>query len=151
MMEVYEHLFSPHEEHLNDVYKIFSYLQNNISKNPGRIAFDTYCAPTNDQLFKGSTREPYAAEAHLRNKLEPLGEPVTARVYVDTNHAGNLSNRRSHSRILIYVNNTLIKFYSKSNNTVESSSFGSECMASRLVTVMVESLRYKLSIYFCKP
>ena len=57
MMEVYEHLFSPHEEHLNDVYKIFSYLQNNISKNPGRIAFDTACVNTYEKVFEVSTRD----------------------------------------------------------------------------------------------
>ena len=34
-------LCSTCEGHLNDVYKIFGYLQNNVSKNPGRIEFET--------------------------------------------------------------------------------------------------------------
>ena len=84
---------------------------------------------------------PDAAEAHPRKKLEPLGGPVTVRVYVGVNYAGNLKNKRSHSGILIYVNNELIKFYSKRQNTVESSSFGSEFVALRIYTEMLESLR----------
>ena len=55
-----------------------------------------------------------------------------------------MANRRSHSGILIYVNNALINFYSKRHNTVESSSFGSEFVALRIVTEVVEARRYNL-------
>ena len=54
MMEVsclYQHLFSTCEEHLNAVYKIFRYLQNNLSKNPGRIKFDPACVHTDEKEF----------------------------------------------------------------------------------------------------
>ena len=57
-----------------------------------------------------------------RNILEPFGNPVLVRAWVDVNHAGNLANRRSHSGILIYVNNALVLSFSKRQNTVESSS-----------------------------
>ena len=87
---------------------------------------------------------PDAAEDHPIKKLEPLGEPVTVWVYVDKNHAGNLANRKYHSEILIYVNTALIKFYSKRQNTDESSSFGSEFVELGISTEMVEALRYKL-------
>ena len=43
--------------------------------------------------------------------------------YSDENHAGNLLNRRSHSGILIYVNNTPVIWYSKRQNTLETSFF----------------------------
>ena len=56
-------------------------------------------------------------------------------------------NSRSHSGILIYVNNTLIHFYSKRQNTVESSSFGSEFVALRIANEMVEALMYKLRTF----
>ena len=79
--------------------------------------------------------------------MEPLGEPVTVRVYVDTNHEGNLANMGSHSGILICVKNTLINFYIKIQNTVESSSFGLELVALRIYTEMVEALRYKLRTF----
>ena len=55
--------------------------------------------------------------------------------------------RRSHSGILIYINNTPIIWYSKRQNTVESSSFGFEFIALRIATEMIESLRYKLRMF----
>ena len=76
--------------------------------------------------------------------MEPLGEYVTVCIYVDAKHEENLENKSSHSRILIYVNNALIKLYSNRHNTFESSSFGSEWLASRKATKMVEALRSKL-------
>ena len=74
---------------------------------------------TYDNVFEAITRYleywkdfyPDTAEAYPKKKFETLGEPVTIRIYVDTNHAGNLANRRYHSGILMYVNNGLIKFY----------------------------------------
>ena len=59
----------------------------------------------------------------------PYGTPVLTRTYVDANHTGNLANRRSHSGILIYVNNSPVLWYSKRQNSVETSSFGSEFVA----------------------
>ena len=57
---------------------------------------------------------------------------------------------RSHSGILSYVNNTMIKFYRNRQNTVESSSFGSEFVAIRIATEMVKALRYKLRTFCVK-
>ena len=64
--------------------------------------------------------------------------------YVDADHAGNLMTRRSHSGLLLYLQNTLIIWYSKRQNTVESSSFGSEFIALRILVKMIEVLCYKL-------
>ena len=101
-----QHLCSPQEGHLNAVYKIFSYLNQNISKNPGRIGFDPDCVRTDDNSIEIST-------IYLKDWKDLFTVPV----YVDENHTGNLANRRSHSGILIYVNNALIKFYNKRYNT----------------------------------
>ena len=57
-----------------------------------------------------------------------------------------MENRRSHPGILIYVNIALINFYRQRQNTVESSSFGSEFVALRIATEMIQALRYKLRI-----
>ena len=78
---------------------------------------------------------------------EALGKYVVIKAYVDANHAGNMSNRRSHSGIIIYVNNSPIIWYSKKQNTVEASSFGLEFFAIGIVTEMIESLRYKLRCF----
>ena len=119
------------------------------------ISFDTDCVHTDEEISEGIKRDledwkdfyPDTVEAHPKNNLEPMGEPVTFRVYVDANHAGDLANMRSHSGILIYINNTLIKFYIKRQKTVESSSFGSEFVALKISTEMVEARRYKLRTF----
>ena len=59
-----------------------------------------------------------------RHMPEALGKYVVIKAHVYANHAGNMENRRSHSVIIIYVNNAPIIWYSKLQNTVEASSFG---------------------------
>ena len=147
-----QYLCSPREGHLLAAYKIFRYLQVNLTKNPGRLVFDGRYTPTDERLFESSVTDPQewlefypdATEALPVKTVEPLGNPVCIRAYVDANHAGNLANRRSHTGILIYVNNAPVVWYSKRQNTVETSSFGSEYVALRICTEMLESLRYKL-------
>ena len=150
-----QQLCNAREGHLLAVYKIFRYLQVNLNKNPGRIVFDGTYVPTDEQIFSESVVDPEewnefypeACEALPGKMIEPRGSPVKVRAYVDANHAGNLANRRSHTGIFIYVNNALITWYSKRQNTVESSSFGSEYVALRIATEMVEALRYKLRTF----
>ena len=59
-----------------------------------------------------------------RHMPELLGNYVVIKAYVDSNHEGNMTNRRSHSGIIIYINNLPIICYIKHHNTVEASSFG---------------------------
>ena len=52
--------------------------------------------------------------------------------------------RRSHTGIFIFVNRAPIVFFSKRQNTVESSTFGSEFIAMKQSVDQIEALRYKL-------
>ncbi|GFH49000.1 hypothetical protein CTEN210_05476 [Chaetoceros tenuissimus] len=90
---------------------------------------------------------PDADEQLPRRMPTPHGAEVLTRAYVDANHAGNLANRRSHTGILIYINNSPVLWYSKKQNTVETSSFGSEFVALHIAVEMVEALRYKLRCF----
>ena len=65
----------------------------------------------------------------------------------DSNHADNLLNRRSHSGILIHINNTPVIWYSKRQNMVETSYFGSESVSLRIANKLVEDLRHKLRCF----
>jgi len=60
--------------------------------------------------------------------------------FVDAAHAGNLVTRHSHSGVLIFVNKVLITWYSKQQNTVETSTFGSKFVAMRIGLELVEAL-----------
>ena len=66
---------------------------------------------------------------------------------MDVDHAVNLITRRYQTEINIFVNNSPIIWYSKSQNKVESSSFGYEFIALRIATKMIEGLRYKLRMF----
>ena len=60
---------------------------------------------------------------------EPREKQVSITMFCDANHAGDMVTRRSQSGILLYVNGAPITWYSKRQNTVESSTFGSEFIA----------------------
>ena len=67
--------------------------------------------------------------------------------FVDANHAGNVVTRRSHTGIILYVQNAPIMWFSKRQNTVETSTFGSELVALRICKEMIVALRYKLRMF----
>jgi hypothetical protein len=75
---------------------------------------------------------------------EPRGKSVVTRCYVDADHAGCLATRRSDTGVLIFVNEAPIVWFSKRQNTVESSTFGSEFIALKQSIDLIEGLRYKL-------
>ena len=68
-------------------------------------------------------------------------------VYVDASHAANKVTRRSHIGYILFVNKEPLSYYSKRQNTVESSSFSSEFIAMRAYVEAIHSLRYKLRMY----
>ena len=76
--------------------------------------------------------------------LEPKGKPVLITGYVDADHAHDLVTRRSVTGVLILLNSTPIKWYSKRQNTVETSTYGSELVAARIATELIMEMRYKL-------
>jgi hypothetical protein len=78
---------------------------------------------------------------------EPVGNPVTVHVFVDANHAGNVVTRRSHTSILLFVQNSPIQWSSKRQNTVETSTFGSEFVALQTARDLIISMRYKLRMF----
>jgi hypothetical protein len=78
------------------------------------------------------------------NMPEPLGLPVLITCFTDADHAGNVVTRRSHTGIILFLQNAPILWYSKKQNTVESSTFGSELVAMRVARDMISGLRTKL-------
>ena len=75
---------------------------------------------------------------------EPLGKTINLNVFVDADHAGNKVTRRSHTGIIIFGNMTPINWFSKRQNTVETSTYSSEMIALRIAIEITEGIRYKL-------
>eukprot|EP00978_Attheya_sp_CCMP212_P043638 scaffold288169_cov38-Attheya_sp.AAC.1 len=78
---------------------------------------------------------------------EPRGNEVTINCFVVADHAGNQVTRRSHTGILIFLNRAPISWFSKKQNTVESSTFGSEFVAMKTAAEQIMALRYKLRMF----
>ena len=142
-----QHLALPRMGHLEAVYHVFAYL-NKYEKS--RIIFD----PTDPVPVTPSHSRPDWSSFYpqLEEELpprmpEPLGNSVTLHVFVDANHAGNVVTRRSHTGILLFVQNSPIQWLSKRQNTVETSTFGSEFVALRAARDMIISMRYKLRMF----
>ena len=68
-------------------------------------------------------------------------------VFVDADHAGNKITRRSHSGIIIFCNMAPIDWFSKRQNTVETSTYTSEIIALRIAIEKVEASCYKLRMF----
>jgi hypothetical protein len=135
---------APRVGHLEAVLHIFAYLKRNSSCS---MVFNWMYPAIDESLFKVCdwvSHYPGAKEAIPTNKPEPRGKSVVTRCYVDADHAGCLATRRSHTGVLIFVNEAPIIWFSKRQNTVESSTFGSEFIALKQAIDLVEGLRYKL-------
>jgi hypothetical protein len=69
---------------------------------------------------------------------------VRMTVYADADHAHDLVARRSIIGILVMLNKTPIRWISKRQQTVETSTYGSGLVASRIATVLILEIRYML-------
>jgi hypothetical protein len=142
-----QQLALPRVGHLEVVYHIFAYLNKH---DKSRIIFD----PTDPMPVTPTTCKPdwssfyQDLEEELPPKMpEPLGYPVNLYTFVDANHAGNLVTRRSHTGILLFVQNSPIIWLSRRQNTVETSTFGSEFVALRTARDLIIAMRYKLRMF----
>ena len=68
------------------------------------------------------------------------------RCFVDADNSGENLTSRSHSGFIIFLHMAPIYYCSRRQNTVETSTFGSEFMAMKLVCKYIRGLRYKLSM-----
>ena len=75
---------------------------------------------------------------------EPLGNHVTLTHYVDANLMHDIATGRSVTGILHLMNKTPIEWYSKKQATVETATYGSEFVASRICTEQIIDLRNTL-------
>ena len=110
------------------------------NSNVGILVYDALQIEGDDRLFLQSAQDqwtffyPNAEELLPPKMLKPRGCYVNIMTYAGSDHAGNLATRRSHTDIFIYLNNSLIIWFSKLENTVESLSFGSEFLALIIAT-----------------
>ena len=149
-----QYLVNSRTGHLNQALHIFKYLdihkENFLCFDPTYVELDT---PTNE-LDSPETKArimkefyPDAQEKIPPNAPEPRGKPLQINCFVDADHAGNVVTRRSHTGILIFLNMAPVYWFSKRQNTVESSTFSSEFIALKTAVEKIMDLRYKLRMF----
>ena len=138
------YLAAPRTGHLDQVFHIFGYLKK---YNKSTMVFDDTIPFFDESRFAvcdWAEFYPGACEPEPPKAPELRGQSITMSCFVDADHAGCRVTRRSHTGVLIFINRAPILWYSKRQNTVESSTFGSEFVAMKTAVEQVEGLRYKL-------
>ena len=136
----------PREGHLSAMFRLYGYLKGSLK---AKIIYDANIPdystllgcqePDWMEMYPGACEE-----IDSERDPQPRGAEVVVSAYVDADHARDEVTRRSVTGILIFLNCTPIRWYSKRQATVESSTYGSELVAARIATEMVMEMRITL-------
>ena len=141
------HLALPRQGHLEQLYHMFAYLKANPKQ---KFYLDPQHPQVDERSFESYDWYDFDQDAEKdapRDMPPPRGESVSTHCFLDSDHAGNTVTRRSQTGLLLFVNRAPIAWYSKRQNTVETSTFGSEFIAMKTVVEKIEALRYKLRMF----
>ena len=141
------HLALPRVGHLEQVYHIFGYLKG-ASKQC--IFLDPQHPDFDERSFTKYDWTDFYRNADERVPSDmppPRGRAVLTHCFVDLDHAGDKVTRRSQTGLLLFVDRAPVVWYSKRQNTVETSTFGSEFIVMKTAVEQIEALRYKLRMF----
>ena len=135
----------PREGHMKAMGRVFGYLKKH---HKGRIVIDqNYRNWAEHKSESYDTWEEFYPDAveDMPDKM-PASKGMKARitVYVDADHAHDKVTRRSVTGLILFVNGTPVKWLSKRQKTVETSTYGSELVAARVATEAIMEYRYNL-------
>ena len=135
----------PRRGHFQRALRIFGYLKYypkvRLLFDPSSLNFDGLKFENHDwyDLY------PDAKEDVPKEAPVPKGnDNLHITVMVDADHASDTVTRRSVTGYLILLGKSIVKWYSKRQNTVESSTYGSELVALRIAVEGLLEIRYKL-------
>ena len=117
---------------MEQVYHIFGYLKKHPKQ---KIYLDPDHPVISESRFKRFDWEEFymGAEEPMPNHVpEPQGGEISLHCFVDADHASDKVTRRSQTGIIIFGNKAPLVMYSKRQNSVQTSTFGSEFMAMRV-------------------
>jgi len=136
---------APREGHLAVMKRVFGYLKK---YHKGRIIVDpswmdwTPYKTEEDHTWK--EMNPNAEEEIPSNMPEPMGKVACITCFVDADHAHDKITRRSVTGIILFINNTPIKWISKRQQTVKTSTYGSKMVTARIACELILEVRYCL-------
>ena len=141
------HLAMPRQGHLEQVHHIFGYLKEwpkrKLFFDPQHPELDERSFTTYDWYdFYRDAKEPVPGDMPA-----PRGQTVSTHCFVDSDHAANTVTRHSQTGLLLFVSRAPVTWFSKRQNTVEMSNFGSEFIAMKTAVEHIEALCYKLRMF----
>ena len=140
------HLAMPRRGHLDQVLHIFAYL---CKYHNTELVYDPSDPVVEHDIFEWRdwTSSEFGAaqgtEEIPSNIPELRGQRFIMCAKVNADHTSDTIMRRSRTGFLVYLNCALVYCWSKKQNSVESSSFGSEFIAMKQCCEYIHGLRYK--------
>ena len=134
----------PQEGHLRRALKIIGYLK----KYPKRGYVIDPRPPIENIKFSKVTADfgnQYDAKEELDSQLpEPLMDELVTTIFVDSNHGHDLLTGKSITGVIVFVGRTPIKYFSKRQSTVQTSTFGAEFISLKRAVEEAITIRYYL-------
>jgi hypothetical protein len=122
-------LSNPRQGHLDQAIHIFAYLKK---YDRSTMIFNDTTLNIDESKFPVAEWSEFyrdAKEEIPSNAPEPQGKEVHMYCFCDADHAGDKLMRHSQTGIIIFLNRAPIVWYSKKQNTIDSSRFSSEFVA----------------------
>ena len=133
---------APRKGHLERLVRIFRFLRTykscSIKFRTDKPDYSAYPDHTYDWTYVyGNVQEDVPD-----NMPAPKGKSMTLSMFVDANLYHNQVTGRAVTGIITMLNKTPVDWYCKKQNSVESSTYGSEFMAARIATDKIGEMRY---------
>ena len=143
------HLALPQMGHLKEVLHIFAHSKkhHNLEMvfDPMPVDYDRSLFEKKDWSFSPYGYGVLTEELPARMSVPP-GPLMNMRVYVDSNHTGDLVAWQSRTGFDVFLNNAPIYWSSKKQTMCETSTFGSKFMVMKQATKYVWGLCFKLGM-----
>ena len=138
---------APRKGHMKGVIRIVGYLEKVANLIPRLLVNPE--SPNHEKYLTqdhGTWEEfyPDAVEEIPPDMPAQKGKEMKITIWVDADHTHNQVTRKSVNRIVVMINRMVYKTVSKRQATVESSTYGSELVASRVVVDIAVEVRYLL-------
>ena len=141
---------APCQGHLRALLRAFAYCKKHLTSmivfdpTPRDFSHITWDGVDWIEFYPDAVK---TGEGIPANAPPPRGAAVQLTMFCDASHATDLVTRRSTTGIIFFMNGAPIKWYSKRQNTIKSSTSGSEFVALKIAVEMNDGLRYKLRMF----
>ena len=150
MLSLSKFLGRPRTGHIYQALHIFKYLEKHIDND---LSFDLLYQEIQNsidpQTLISKMKEIYVdTTVDLpTNAPKPQGKNIQLNCFVEADHGGDRVPRCFQTGTILFGNSAPLLWYSKRQNTVESSTFGSEFVALQIATELITSFWYKLRMF----